>query len=64
MPQAKSRDEREKELQALIATSAGRAELERLVARYQSEGGSHKPERASPITYILVYERDKGLVVD
>jgi len=62
MRQAKSRAPREKELQALIATPEGREELERLAARYESEGGSHRPERASVITYILVHERARGLV--
>jgi hypothetical protein len=62
MRQSKSRAEREKELQALIATPEGREELERLAARYESEGGSHRPERASVITYILVHERARGLV--
>jgi hypothetical protein len=62
MRQSKSREEREKELQALIATPDGREELERLAARYESEGGSHRPERASVITYILVHERARGLV--
>jgi hypothetical protein len=62
MRQAKSRDEREKELQALIATPEGREELERLAARYESEGGGHRPQRASVITYILVHERARGLV--
>jgi len=62
MRQSKSREEREKELQALIATPAGREELERLAARYESEGGGHGPERASVITYILVHERARGLV--
>jgi len=63
MRRAKTRDDREKELQALLATPEGREELERLAARYQSEGGSHRPGRASVITYILVHERGKGLVV-
>jgi hypothetical protein len=63
MRRVKTRDEREKELQALLATPEGQEGLERLAARYQSEGGGHRPGRASVITYILVYERDKGLVV-
>jgi hypothetical protein len=63
MRRAKTRDEREKELQALLATPEGRQGLERLAARYQSEGGGHGPGRASVITSILVHERGKGLVV-
>jgi hypothetical protein len=53
---------REKELQLLIATPAGREELLALAARYHEEGGSFKPEKSSVITYILVYERQRGLI--
>jgi hypothetical protein len=47
-----------------MRTPEGRAELEGLAARYQSDGGRPRPERTSIITYILVHEREKGLVVD
>ena len=62
MRQTKTREVREKELQALLSTSEGRTELERLASRYE-EGGRPRPARASVITYILVHERDRGLVV-
>jgi hypothetical protein len=64
MTQAKTRQVREKELQALMRTPEGREELETLASRYQSDGGRARPERTSIITYILVHEREKGLVAD
>jgi hypothetical protein len=63
MPQTKTRLEREKELQALMGTTEGREQLEALARRYQSEGGRVRPERTSVITYVLVHERQLGLVV-
>jgi hypothetical protein len=63
MTQTKTRQEREKELQTLMRTPEGRAALEDLAGRYQSDGGRARPERTSVITYILVHEREKGLVV-
>jgi hypothetical protein len=62
MPQTKTREEREKELQALMTTPAGRAELERLASGYQAQGGRARPGRTSVITYILVHERARGLI--
>jgi hypothetical protein len=53
---------REKELQSLMATAAGREELLALAARYGEEGGCLRPERSSIITYILVHERQRGLI--
>jgi hypothetical protein len=64
MAQTKTRLEREKELQALMRTTEGRAELESLADRYQSDGGRARPDRTSVITYILVHERQLGLVAD
>jgi hypothetical protein len=54
--------EREKELQSLIATPAGREELVALAARYGADDGVVRPERSSVITYILVHERKLGLI--
>jgi hypothetical protein len=54
--------QRQKELQALLATPAGREELEALGARYQAAGGNVRPGNAAVITYILVYERSRGLI--
>jgi hypothetical protein len=61
MAQKKTLPEREKELQAMISTPEGRVELERLASLYQ-EGGRPRPPRTSVITYILVHEREKGLI--
>ncbi len=63
MVPTKSLPQREKELQTLLATPAGRAELQALESRYSAAGGRVRPERASIVTYILVYEREQGLIV-
>lgn len=62
MPAAKTLQQREKELQSLIADPAGRNELLELESRYRLASGKHKPARTSIITYILVHEREKGLI--
>ena len=54
--------EREKELQALLATPAGRQELQELAARYRAAGGKLRPAGTSVITYILVHERTLGMI--
>jgi len=53
---------REKELQALLATPAGRDELQELATRYAAASGKLRPGNASLITYILVHEREQGLI--
>jgi hypothetical protein len=53
---------REKELQALLATPAGRKELQELESRYHATDGRMRPTGTSVITYILVHERDQGLI--
>ena len=53
---------RQKELQALLATPAGREELQKMEERYHALGGRLRPENTSVITYILVNERVHGLV--
>jgi hypothetical protein len=58
----KTLSQREKELQSLIAHPAGRKELQELEFRYHAAGGRVRPGRASVITYILVYERERGLI--
>ena len=62
MTPKKTLREREKELQSLLATPAGRAELRELESRYAAAGGRVRPGRASLITYLLVYERGRGLI--
>jgi hypothetical protein len=64
MPPKKTLHEREKELQSLLATAAGREELEELESRYQAAGGRLRPPSSSVITYILVYEREQGLIMN
>jgi hypothetical protein len=59
---AKTLRQREEELRALLATPAGREELQELEARCRAEGGGVRPERASVVTYILVHERGRGLI--
>ena len=54
--------EREKELRSLIATPAGREELQELASRYQAASGKLRPAGTSVITYILVHEREQGLI--
>ncbi len=54
--------ERERELRSLFATPAGREELQELASRYQAESGKLRPAGTSVITYILVHEREQGLI--
>jgi hypothetical protein len=60
MTPKKTLPEREKELQALLATPAGRAELQELDTRYRAESGKERSAKASIITYILIHERLRG----
>ena len=62
MAPTKTLREREKELQALMATPAGRQELHELEQRYQAAGGRMRPTNTSVITYILVHERGQELI--
>ncbi len=62
MTPKKTIQQREKELQSLLADPAGRMELEKLESRYYAAGGRMRPQRASIITYLLVYEREQGLI--
>jgi len=59
---AKTVQEREKELKLLLATDAGRAELEALASQYAASGGGAWPTGRSVITYIIVHERQTGRV--
>ena len=58
----KSLPEREKELKLLLAAPDGRAELDRLAAKYAAEVGGCPPAHGSIVTYILVHERTHGLL--
>src|SRR5262245_24891494 len=62
MPEPKTLHERERELQALMATPDGRDALEELAGRYRAAGGRMRPENTSVITYIIVHERSVGLI--
>ena len=62
MAQTKTLQQRQAELQALLATPAGREELQRLESRYRETGGRLRPAGTSVITYILVHERERGLI--
>ncbi len=64
MTPTKTLRQREQELQALLTTPAGRAELRELVARCHAVTGRLRPARTSLITYILVHERAQGLICD
>ena len=62
MSPTRTLQQREKELQALLATPAGRKELQGLEARYQAASGRLRPANTSVITYLLVHEREQGLI--
>jgi hypothetical protein len=53
--------ERELELRALLRTPEGEAELQRLADGYALAGGGIRA-RTSLVTYILVYERVRGVI--
>ena len=59
---AKTLVQREKELQSLLGTPAGRKELGELESRYREASGRLRPASTSIITYILVHEREAGLI--
>jgi hypothetical protein len=62
MTPKKSLPQRERELQSLLATPEGRDELQELASRYSAASGKVRPEGASIVTYILVYERERELI--
>jgi hypothetical protein len=64
MPRTKTLLEREKELQTLLANPAGKAELEALASRYAASGRRIRPGGTSVITFILICERERGLIAD
>jgi hypothetical protein len=62
MTTTKTLRQREEELRSLLATPAGREELRELEARYRAAGGGQRPGKASVVTYLLVFERGRGLI--
>jgi hypothetical protein len=64
MPEPKKLRQREKELQALLASPEGRTELKNLADRYAAVGDRPRPPSSSLVTYVLVHERERGLILD
>ena len=64
MTAKKTRLEREKELQTLLGSLAGKAELEALADRYAASSQTIRPGRTSLVTYILVCERERDIIAD
>jgi hypothetical protein len=62
MTQTKTLRQREQELRSLLATPAGQNELEQLASRYIAGSGGLRVGNGSVITYILVHERELGLI--
>ena len=58
----KTLPQREKELQSLLTTAAGRKQLNELESCYSAGSYRLRPARTSAITYILVHERAQGLI--
>ncbi len=46
----------------MLATPAGKAELQNLESRYAEASGKPRPAKRSAITDILVYEREHGVI--
>jgi hypothetical protein len=64
MAAKKTRLEREKELQVLLGSLPGKAELEALADHYAASGRRIRPGRTSLVTYILVCERERDMIAD
>jgi hypothetical protein len=64
MQAKKTLQERQTELQTLLKTREGQAELEALATLYYAATGRARYEGTSLITYILVHERERGLIIN
>ncbi len=62
MAAKKTRQERETELRFLMASPPGRAEFDQLASSYCAKSGRPLVAGKSVITYILVHEREAGLI--
>jgi hypothetical protein len=62
MTPTKTLQQRERELQSMLADPAGRKQLQELESQYHAASGKVKPAKTSVITYILVHEREQGLI--
>jgi hypothetical protein len=60
---AKTMREREKELQTQLQTPTGPAVLEELAGRYAEMASSPRRNGPSVITFILICEREQGLIL-
>lgn len=60
--QKQTLQQREKELQSWLTTRPGREELQKLAKSYFTASGESKRIGKSAITYILVYEREQGII--
>ena len=63
MQATKTLQQREKELQTMLANAAGKQQLQELASQYHAISGNPQATRTSVITYILVHERERGLIV-
>jgi hypothetical protein len=62
MTPTKTLQQRQAELQDLLATPEGREELQELANRYSAASGKVRLASTSSITHILVEEREQGLI--
>ena len=62
MVEKKTLQQREKEPQSWLTTLAGREKIQELASRYYTESGESKRVGKSAITYILVHEREQGII--
>jgi hypothetical protein len=54
--------QRKEDLQTLATTPAGRKELQGLASRYQAASGRLRSASTPVLTYILLHEREQGLI--
>jgi len=64
MHQKKTLRQREKELQSWLATRTGREDLQKLAQAYFTASGESRRVGKSAITYILVHEREHGIITN
>ena len=62
MHQTKTLQVRTKEMQTLLASEERLAKLLDLASRYGAASDRHRLVRRSVVTYILVHEREQGLI--
>jgi hypothetical protein len=58
----KTLQQRQSELQSLLSTHEGKEQLRRLESYDQAASGKLRPARTSLITFLLVHEREAGLI--